>query len=131
MIDKEADIFDAVYPYVAPLCAKNRFVSKRLTGGAAFPAASLIEMDNAVVRRKQTSTPGENFARITYELEAYAMTKAECRKVKNAADEILVKLNFSRISGHFIDNPDNVNLFRYVARYEAMVDEDGQIYRTP
>lgn len=131
MNDFEVQIFNQVYPSVAPLCAPNKFVSKKIVSASAFPAASLIEIDNTTVRSKQTSVPREEFSRITYQFEGFAMTKRECRDVFIAADEAMIALNFSRMSGQFIDNPGNPEIARYVARYEAMIDRDGNIYRIP
>lgn len=129
MIDYEVKIFNRVHAAAASLCAKNKFVSKQIVSETAFPAASLIEMDNATVRRRQSSTPGENFALITYQLDVYAIKKSECRAVFAAADAAMLGMNFSRMSGRYIDNPGNPDVFRYVARYEAEIDPDGNIYR--
>jgi hypothetical protein len=130
MIDYENKVFNYVHPYVAPLCAKDKFVSTIITEKpTAFPAASLIEMDNTTVRRLQSSTPVENYALVTYQLEIYATTKASCKKVLAAADKALLSLNFTRMSAPYIDNAGNTKVFRYVARYEAMVDQDGNFYR--
>ena len=46
-----------------------------------------------------------------------------------AADDMMLKLNFSRMSGQYIDNPGNPDVFRYTARYEAEIDQYGNIYR--
>ena len=130
MIDYEVKIFNKVHPAVAPLCANKRFVSTIITEApTAFPAASLIEMDNATVRRRQSSTPVENFARITYQLEVYARSKSDCRKVYAAADGAMLALNFTRMSGQYINVIGNTELFRYVARYEADIDTEGNLYR--
>ena len=131
MIDYEVKIFNRVHAAVSPLCAKNKFVSKQIVSETAFPAASLIEMDNTTVRSLQSSTPGENFALINYQLDVYAMKKSDCRKVFAAADEAMLGMNFSRMSGLYIDNPGNPDVFRYTARYEAMIDPDGNLYRRP
>lgn len=129
MIDFETQIFNYVHPVVAPLCAKNRFISTQITAPTAFPTAALWEMDNATVRNRQSSTPIENYALITYQGEVYAKTKSECRKVFAAMDERMISLNFSKISGQFITYPDNTGVVRYVARYEAVVDREGNLYR--
>jgi hypothetical protein len=129
MIDFEVQIFNTVHAVVSPLCAKNKFVSRQIVSETAFPAASLIEMDNFTVRDRQSSTPGENFARITYQLDVFAKKKSDCRKVFAAADGAMLGMNFSRMSGRYIDNPGNPDVFRYVARYEAEVDPDGNLYR--
>lgn len=129
MIDYEVKIFNKVHEVAAPLCAQNKFVSRQIISPTAFPAAALWEMDNTTVRSLQSSTPTENFARITYQCEVYARSKKQCREVFKAIDERMISLNFSRMSGQYIDNASNVEVFRYVARYEADIDADGNIYR--
>lgn len=130
MIDYEVKIFNRVHAKVAQLCAKGKFVSTIITEEpTGFPAASLIEMDNSTVRSRQSSTPVENYAMITYQLDVYATTKAKCREVYAAADAAMIAMNFSRMSGTYINNAGNTKVFRYVARYEAEIDPDGNIYR--
>lgn len=129
MIDYEVKIFNRVHAVVSPLCAKNKFVSKQIVSETAFPAASLIEMDNTTIRSRQSTSLVENYALITYQLEVYAMKKSDCRKVLAAADSAMIGMNFSRMSGRYVDNPGNPDVFRYVARYEAEIDPQGNIYR--
>ena len=130
MIDFETTIFNKVYESVAPLCANKGFVSTVISEKpTAFPAASLIEIDNKTVQNKQSSTPTENFALVTYQLDVFATTKGKCRQVYAAADSVMLGLNFSRMSGMYIDNRQNTKVFRYTARYEAEIDPDGNIYR--
>lgn len=130
MIDVEVAVFNRVYEKIAPLCAEKRFVSTVITEiPTAFPAASLIEVDNTTLTRRQSSTPIENFAQVTYRLDVYANTKRECRAVFDAADEAMIGMNFNRIGSPYSDNGGNPKIFRYVVRYEAIVDRDGNIYR--
>lgn len=131
MIDYEVQIFNAVYPAVAPLCANNKFLSVQPISLTEFPTVALVELDNTTVRPRQSSTPGENFVRVTYQLDVYAQSKAECRKVYAAADEQMILLGFNRFSGTFLNEPENTKVFRYTARYQAEIDRDGVIYRRP
>ena len=130
MIDAEVKVFNRVHASAAPLCAKNRFVSTIITEPpTAFPAGSLIEINNRTVLAKQSSTPVENFVNVMYQLEIYGTSKSQCRSVFSAADDAMISMNFNRISGQYIDNVGNTKVFRYVARYEAEIDRDGNIYR--
>lgn len=131
MIDYEVKIFNSVHEVVAPLCAKKRFVSTPLDSYADLPAAMLLEMDNFTVRNRQSSTPTENFSRITYQGEVVAKTKSKCREIFSAMDTRMIQLNFTRISGQYITYDDNPEIVRYVARYEADIDPEGNIYRRP
>ena len=47
----------------------------------------------------------------------------------SAVDDEMIAIGFTRVSGDFLDNADNVNVFRYTARYEAEIDREGNIYR--
>lgn len=130
MIDYEVKIFNNVYEVAAPLCAPKRFVSTPIDSYAKLPAASLYESNSRTVRNRQSSTPIENMARITYELNVVAATKAKCREIYKAIDDRMISMNFIRVSGNYITYPDNLQVVRYVADYEAVVDRDGNLYRT-
>lgn len=130
MIDYEVKVFNRVHASVAPLCAKNRFVSTIITEvPTSLPAGSLIEIDNSTVSSLQSSTPIENYALITYQFEAYAATKSKCREVFAAGDEAMIAMNFTRVGGQYMSNADNPIVFRIVGRYEAVIDREGNIYR--
>lgn len=129
MIDYEADIFNAVYPNVAPLCARNSFRNIHVPVPSAFPAACLFEMRNSTDLRRRTGNAVEDFAVVTYEAHAYAMTKPECKEVFNALDSRMLALGFNRISSDQIPNQSNTQVFEYVARYQAEIDQNGVVYR--
>ena len=130
MIDREIQVFNRVYATVAPKCAENMFVSTVITEPVTkFPAACLFEIGNRTVQSRQSSTPIENYSLVTYQLEVYATTKSKCREVYAVADDAMLSMNFSRVSGQFIMNAANTKVMRYVARYEAMIDREGNIYR--
>lgn len=129
MIDYETAIFDAVYPDVAPLCANNSFRSIHVPVPSAFPAACLFEMRNTTDTRRRTGAALEDFAIVTYEAHAYAMTKPKCKEVFGALDSRMTALGFNRISSDQIPNQGNTQVFEYVARYQAEIDQNGVIYR--
>ena len=129
MIDYEVNIFDTVYRRVSNLFAKGKFVSVYVPDPTGFPAGSLIELTNDTVRKRQSSTPIENFVRVMYQLDVYALTKKEARSLLSAVDDVMIGIGFTRTGGEFLDNMSNVNVFRYSARYEAEIDRDGNIYR--
>ena len=130
MIDAEVKIFNRVHASVAPLCTSKGFVSTVITKApTSFPAASLIEISNRTVQSRQSSSLTENYVEVIYQLDVYATTKRKCKEVAAAADYAMIGMNFIRISGQFINNLDNTKVFRYVSRYEAVIDREGNIYR--
>ena len=129
MIDYEVKIFNKVHAAVASMCAKDRVVSTPIDSYAKIPAVSLYEMDSQTVRKRQSTSQEENFARVTYQLDVVAGTKAKCRSIYAAADDCMIAMNFARISGDYVTYPENTKIVRYVARYTAEIDPDGNIYR--
>lgn len=130
MNDYEVKIFTRVYEKVAQYCADNQFISDTPETFAKLPAGCLYEMDNATVRQLQTSTPAENYSLITYQLEFFAGKRETVKKLARLADKEMIAMNFTRMSGQFIPNLDNPKVKRWVGRYEAVVDRDGNLYRT-
>ncbi len=130
MIDYEVKVFTTVYDKVAKYCADDQFISDTPETLAKLPSGCLYEMDNATVRKRQTSTPVENYSLITYQLEFFASKKDTARKLAKLADREMIAMNFTRISGQFIPNLDNPKVKRWVGRYEAVVDREGNLYRT-
>lgn len=131
MNDFEVQIFNEVYSVAAPICAENHFISKRIVNPSGFPAGCLVEIGNDTVTDRQSSTPRENFSLLTYQFDGYAMTKRECRQLFKAVDTRMIQMNFARISGQYIDNPGNLDVQRYTARYQAVIDQNGTLYRRP
>lgn len=129
MIDFEVNVFDAVYRKVSSKFAKGKFVSVYVPDPTAFPSGALYELSNQTVRKRQSSTPQENFARVMYQLDVYALTKNQARSLLSDVDDAMIGLGFTRVGGEFMDNVSNVNVFRYSARYEAEIDRSGNIYR--
>ena len=129
MIDYEVNVFDRFSRAVTPLCAKGKVSNIYVPSPTAYPASSLYELSNTTVRNRQSSTPVENFSRIMYQLDCYAMSKPACRTLYKTADDAMIAMGFTRISGDYLDNFDSTDVFRYTARYEAVIDRDGNIYR--
>lgn len=129
MIDVEADVFNYVYPDVAPLVPDGCFKSMYVPVPPKFPFATLMEMDNFTDKPNRSSAMDEEYAIITYEANVYAMDKFACRNVMNALDTAMTRLGFARLSMQFVPNLADSTLFRYTARYQATSDKNKVIYR--
>ena len=129
MIDFETNVFDSVYRSIASICAKGKVSNIYVPSPTAYPAASLYELSTVTDASRQSSTPVENFSIVVYQLDCYATSKPKCRQLFKTADDRMISLGFTRVSGTYLDNFDNTDVFRYTARYEAEIDRDGNIYR--
>lgn len=129
MIDVEIDVFDRVYPSVTAVIPKKNFKSMYVPNPSSFPFATLMEVDNFTDTKHRSSALDEEYAVVTYEANSYAMDKRQCRRVADAIDKEMVRLNFARLSMQFIPNLADPTLFRIVARYQAIADGNKVIYR--
>jgi len=129
MIDVETDVFDYVYPSVAPLVPEGCFSGVYVSHPPAFPFVTLMEMDNYTYTQFRSSSDEEEYAVITYEANVYAMNKQECRDIMNALDTAMDRLNFTRMNVTFTPNLEDETIFRMTARFRAAADKDKRIYR--
>ena len=130
MIDYETIIFNTFRTSVASLCVKNGVVSNYPKDLSKLPVCVFREMDNATIRKLQSSTPTENYARITYEFSVFASTRAKAKSIFATGDSALIAMGFTRIGAAFTDDASNVDVVRIVGRYECDIDQNGVMYRT-
>lgn len=129
MIDRELDIYNHVRDSVETHFSVNRVLSTPIDSYASLPAMCLYEEDSRTDRIRQTTSLEESYANITYRLEIAATTKQECRRLLALVDDEMMLLNFNRAGGQFVPTLGNKAIMRYVARYEAKVDKNGNLYR--
>lgn len=129
MIDVETDVFDYVYPFVAPLVPDGCFRSVYVPSSSKFPCATLMETDNVTDVKFRSTAILEDYAILTYEANVYAMSKSECRTVMSALDEGMTRLGFTRATLQFVPNLADSTIWRCVARYTASADRNKVIYR--
>lgn len=133
MIDFENCIFSTVSDpvrnkYTKATIATEDFVEKPAT----FPAISIVEIDNYVNGNTSDSGSIEKHARVTYEVNVYSNLKnkkrSQCKEIISMIDDEFIKLGFERMSKQPI-SMGNTELYRMVARYQAVISKDGVIYR--
>ena len=133
MIDAENLIFSEIFEKVKEQYPEVFMTGEYVRSPSSFPCASLIEMDNATLRSTQTTEGNENHVAVTYELNVYsnktAGKKAECREITSFIDELLLKLNFTRIMLEPVPNQDDATIYRMLGRYRAVISKDHQIFR--
>lgn len=133
MIDIENEIFNELARQV-----REKFPSIYMTGEyvkspPTFPCVSIVEVDNSTFRATRTSESKENHVAVMYEVNVYSNKtkgkKAECKEIIAFIDEILTRLNFTRIMLEPIPNQDDATIYRMLGRYRAIVSKNKTIYR--
>lgn len=133
MIDAEDEIFDIVSAEVRDKYQGEIFISNEpIDTPSQFPCASLVEANNQVYKRTQTSSCPENHAAVLYTVEVYSNKrthrKSECKKIVKLFDYSLSKLGLTRIFSEPTPNLADSTVYLWVARYRAVVSKDHEIY---
>lgn len=137
MIDMEDDIFDEVSEKVYAAFGKNcpnlLIMSEYVKSPSSFPFVSIVEIDNATFRNTQTSEGNENHVAVTYEVNVYSNKasgkKAECKELAAFVDDLLLKLNFTRMMLEPVPNQNDATIYRMLGRYRAVISKNKTIYR--
>ena len=133
MIDIENDIFNILAQAVRSEYPDIFLSGEYVKSPPIFPCISLVEMENKVYRRTQSSGHIENHIEITYELNVYsnktAGKKAECKALTSFADGVLSSLGLTRTMLNPIPNLDDATIYRMTGRYQAIVSKDKIIFR--
>lgn len=133
MIDIETEVFNAVSTKVREKYPQIFMTGEYVKSPSDFPCVSLIEADNQVYRKSQTTESMENHAVVLYELNVYSNKKkgkkSECKEIVSLIDKELVALGFTRIMLNPIPNEEDATIYRMVGRYNAVVSKNNVIYR--
>ena len=132
MIDVEAKIYT---PVAAALRAN--FLGIEVSGDYTkvppkFPFVSMVEADNATSQNRTDTSDVERFATVMYEINVYSDKadgkKSECKAIMAFIDEIMYRMNFTRIALAPVPNLSKSTIYRMIARYRAETD-GTRLYR--
>lgn len=133
MIDIENEVFSEVAKKLRAKYSKIFVTGEYVKSPPSFPCVSIVEIDNAVYRRTQTTSYQENHVAVTYEVNVYSNKtkgkKAECKEIIGLIDETLMSLNFNRTMLEPVPNQADATIYRMLGRYRALVSKDKMIYR--
>lgn len=133
MINIEEEIFNDVATEVRSKYPKIYMVGEYVKSPTSFPFVSLIEQDNYVYTKTQTSLNDENHCQVMYEVNVYSNKikgkKTECKEIMALIDSVMLHKGFTRTMLQPIPNIDDATIYRIVARYTGVVSKDKQIFR--
>lgn len=131
MIDIEGQVVDAVHTALVAEYPLIYVASEEQPTAPAFPAVFIYEFDNYSHESSMEDT--ETHATVMYEVQVYSNKskgrKAEAKTILGIVDDVLQDYKFIRTARLELRNPDQPSVFRYVARYRAVVSEDHRVYR--
>ena len=133
MIDIENMVFHRVSTKVREQFPNIFMTGEYVSSPASFPAASLVEMDNASREDTIDSGSNENHANVMYEANVYSNKttgkKSECKEIIALIDAEMLAMGFVRSTLTPVPNEYDSTIYRMVARYRATVSADHTIYR--
>lgn len=131
MIDLENDIFTAVATALREAHPDVYVTGEYVNMPPSFPAVSIVENGNSVVRRYRTLNI-ENAVNVMYECQIYsnksAGKKSEAKAIAATLDEKFASIGFTRTMRNQVPNLNDATIYRIVCRYEAIIDKDFWIY---
>ena len=133
MLNIEEELFNDVSTIAREEYPDLYMVGEYVKSPPSFPCASLVEMDNSIYTKTQTSDGNENHSSVMYELNVYSnkirAKKSECKKIISLIDSVMLRYGFTRTMLQPIPNLEDATIYRMVARYSAVVSKDKIIYR--
>lgn len=145
MIDVEDQIFLAIQTKLYDAFGKPKKTSKGtytvpiyVSGEyqkmpSSFPYVSVMEIDNASYERTRDSASNENHVAVVYQVDVYSNKdkgrKKQCKEILAVVDKEMEHLGFTRTMQNPMPNLEDATVFRFTARYRAVVSKDEVIYR--
>ena len=132
MIDIEAKVYTPIATALRTAHPGVSVSGEYVKAPSEFPFVSIVEEDNYTTLAHRDGSDSERFATLMYEVNVYsnkgAKKKSECKAIMATIDELMYRMNFTRLSLAPIPNMENASIYRMTARYRAETD-GTTIYR--
>lgn len=129
MIDIEKDVYQTVKSNLPSFVTCKQYYQNV---ERKFPLVTVEEIGNSMYEDFIDSSLEEKMTQVSYEVNVYsnsATKKEDCKRIMGTVDEIMFGMGFIRIMCSPVPNQDDSKVFRYSARYRAVVDKNHVIYR--
>ena len=125
MIDCENEVYTKIATMLRSTFPGINIASEYVSSPSAFPHVSITASDNSVMFSRMDSGDHE-VAIVMFEVNIYSNKtegkKTECKKIAKAIDEVLLPMNFRRMSMNPVPNMEDATIYRIVARYRVATD---------
>lgn len=132
MKDIENQVFQPIKKALVDAFPGISVSSEYVKSPSSFPHACIEEQDNYLTQRRLDTSEEERFSTLMYEVNVYSNKssgkKSQCKSMMKLIDEIMYRMNFTRISCSPVPNLEEATIYRLVARYQAETDGTN-IYR--
>lgn len=126
MIEVESKIYTPIAAALREAVPGISIAGEYVKAPSSFPHVSIEERDNYTSTAELDSSDKERFSTLMYEVNVYSNKtsgkKSECRKIIGIIDDLMYRMNFTRLSLSPIPNLDDATIYRMTARYGAKTD---------
>ena len=133
MIDIESNVFNRVVTKVRESYPDIYMTGEYVKSPPSFPAASLVEADNATRTDTIDSGSNENHVNVVYEVDVYSNKangkRSECKAIIDLIDAEMLAMGFTRRSLGRIPNMNDSTIYRMRGLYVATVSKKHEIIR--
>ena len=133
MIDVNNEVFTNVATRVRDQHTGTTVSGEYTRMPSKFPAVTLDETQNVMVDSLEDSSNLENFAGVTYRLQAFSNKqsgkKAEAREIFATADAEMRRMGFRRVTYTTTPEIYDSTIYNITATYEAVVSAAGYVYK--
>lgn len=131
MIDKSNEIFTLVKSALTKEFENITVIGESIDVPSKFPTVTIDEVSNLPTHWDDKSV--NDYARVIYRVQVFTNgtgKRALARNIYKNVDKTLMGLNFSAKSYTTIPEIYNSKIYQITTTHEAVVKEDGTIYRS-
>lgn len=126
MIDVEAKVYTPIAVALRDAFEDIEVKGEYVNAPSKFPFVSIVEADNYPTPSHLDTSETERFVTLMYEVNVYSNKsvgkKSECKEIMAFIDDLMYRMNFTRIALSPVPNMDNATIYRMTARYRAETD---------
>lgn len=126
MIDVESQIYTPIAEALRAAFPGIHVSGDYTPAPSRFPHVSIVEQDNYLSTPHIDSSHSEKFATLMYQVDVYSDKasgrKTMARRIMKLIDDLMYKMNFSRLSLSPVPNMEDTTIYRLTGRYRAETD---------
>jgi hypothetical protein len=130
MIDKSNEIFTLVANKLREEFEGITVIGESIDVPSKFPTATIDEISNMPI--EEDSRPINQYAHVRYRVQVFSNAtskRSEARRIFATIDNVLQQINLKCKSMSTTPEIYNSKIYQITSTYEAIIKEDGTIYR--
>jgi hypothetical protein len=130
MIDKSNEIFTLVANKLREEFEGITVIGESIDVPSKFPTATIDEISNMPI--EEDSRPINQYAHVRYRVQVFSNAtskRSEARRIFATIDNVLQQINMKCKSMSTTPEIYNSKIYQITSTYEAIIKEDGTIYR--